>query len=103
MHMHARPMAPMRKEWNMATPHERALSRGDEDSMSQMPTDPVCGMTVDPEHASGSYDYNGETYYFCSQSCLKRFAAAPEQYTHAQSAAASPQRPSTPATSGTAD
>ena len=25
--------------------------------------DPVCGMTVDPETAAGSYEYEGQTYY----------------------------------------
>ncbi|WP_238590350.1 heavy metal translocating P-type ATPase [Nitrospira moscoviensis] len=42
--------------------------------------DPVCGMTVDPEHAAGSYQYGGRTYYFCNPSCLNRFKADPERY-----------------------
>ncbi len=41
--------------------------------------DPVCGMTVDPAKAAGSYDYKGTTYYFCAISCLERFRADPEQ------------------------
>lgn len=28
--------------------------------------DPVCGMTVDPATAAGKFDYEGQTYYFCS-------------------------------------
>jgi Cu+-exporting ATPase len=38
-----------------------------------MATDPICGMTVDPNTAAGSYDYNGETYYFCSPHCVSKF------------------------------
>src|SRR5262245_777363 len=26
--------------------------------------DPICGISVDPERAAGSYTYNGQTYYF---------------------------------------
>ena len=28
--------------------------------------DPVCGMTVQPATAAGSYEYQGKTYYFCA-------------------------------------
>jgi Cu+-exporting ATPase len=42
--------------------------------------DPVCGMTVDPENAAGSYEYKGKTYYFCAQHCLHRFAKDPEGF-----------------------
>ena len=42
--------------------------------------DPVCGMTVDPDHAAGSYEYHGQTYYFCSTHCLHRFRENPESF-----------------------
>jgi Cu+-exporting ATPase len=42
--------------------------------------DPVCGMTVNPATAAGKFDYEGETYYFCHPSCLRRFSADPESY-----------------------
>ena len=42
--------------------------------------DPVCGMTVDPAHAAGSYEHAGKTYYFCNVSCLNRFKADPARY-----------------------
>jgi Cu+-exporting ATPase len=42
--------------------------------------DPVCGMTVSPARAAGHMDHEGETYYFCGQSCLKRFQADPQQF-----------------------
>jgi Cu+-exporting ATPase len=42
--------------------------------------DPVCGMTVDPEHAAGSVEYQGQTYYFCSTHCVHRFRQNPEAF-----------------------
>lgn len=37
--------------------------------------DPVCGMTVDPDHAAGRSERDGKAYYFCSPGCKKRFDA----------------------------
>ncbi|HEY4424784.1 MAG TPA: heavy metal translocating P-type ATPase [Pyrinomonadaceae bacterium] len=42
--------------------------------------DPVCGMTVDPEHAAGSVEYEGKTYYFCSTHCVHKFRENPEAF-----------------------
>lgn len=42
--------------------------------------DPVCGMTVNPETAAGSYQYNGQTYYFCSTHCLHKCREDPERF-----------------------
>jgi P-type Cu+ transporter len=42
--------------------------------------DPVCGMTIDPARAAGSWAYKGHTYYFCHASCLARFKEAPEAF-----------------------
>ena len=42
--------------------------------------DPVCGMTVDPARATGSLEFAGATWYFCSPSCLEKFRSAPEKY-----------------------
>ena len=42
--------------------------------------DPVCGMTIDPADAVGHVDYEGQTYYFCADSCLERFTAEPARY-----------------------
>ena len=38
-----------------------------------MVTDPVCGMNIDSEEAAGTIEYEGKTYYFCSQvpRCLR--------------------------------
>jgi Cu+-exporting ATPase len=37
-------------------------------------------MTVDPADAAGSFDYRGQTYYFCNPSCLQRFKAEPAEF-----------------------
>lgn len=47
---------------------------------TKLALDPVCGMTVDPNRAAGSYEYQGTTYYFCSTHCLHRFRENPEQF-----------------------
>ena len=35
--------------------------------------DPICGMTVNPETAAGSFAHEDTTYYFCSKGCLQKF------------------------------
>ena len=42
--------------------------------------DPVCGMTVQPATAAGSYEYGGKKYYFCATRCLDKFCAEPDYY-----------------------
>ena len=42
--------------------------------------DPVCGMSVDPDTAAGSFEYQGTTYYFCSTHCVHRFRENPESF-----------------------
>ncbi|MEP6741384.1 MAG: heavy metal translocating P-type ATPase, partial [bacterium] len=42
--------------------------------------DPVCGMTVSPNTAAGSFEYQGQTYYFCSEHCLAKFQSNPESF-----------------------
>src|SRR4028118_1226 len=49
--------------------------------------DPVCGMKIAPEKAAGNYEYKGETYYFCSKSCLAKFQANPENFLKPESKA----------------
>ena len=54
--------------------------------MSDRPTtqngdiDPVCGMTVQPATAAGSYECRGRKYYFCATRCLEKFRADPDYY-----------------------
>ena len=42
--------------------------------------DPVCGMTVEPETSAGEYDFEGQTYYFCSTGCLNKFKQNPTSF-----------------------
>jgi Cu+-exporting ATPase len=37
-------------------------------------------MTVDPDTAAGSFEYKGQTYYFCSKHCVHRFRKNPESF-----------------------
>ncbi|MEO7970433.1 MAG: heavy metal translocating P-type ATPase [bacterium] len=50
------------------------------DGRSDTAIDPVCGMTVSPQTAAGSFEYNGRTYYFCSKHCLTKFQNEPESF-----------------------
>ena len=45
-----------------------------------MVTDPVCGMEIDSETAAGSSEYQGTTYYFCSEGCKHDFDAGPWKF-----------------------
>ena len=51
-----------------------------EDAKSGAAIDPVCGMTVLPGSAAGSFEYKGETYYFCSTHCLEKFREDPARF-----------------------
>ncbi|HEV8261145.1 MAG TPA: adenylate/guanylate cyclase domain-containing protein [Burkholderiales bacterium] len=42
--------------------------------------DPVCKMQVDTRRAAGELHFNKETYWFCSLSCVERFAKQPSSY-----------------------
>jgi len=42
--------------------------------------DPVCKMQVDTRHAAGDLQFNNKTYWFCSLSCVERFARQPLSY-----------------------
>ena len=50
-----------------------------EDAMA-MVTDLVCGMRIDPDDAAATAQYEGETYYFCSQACHDAFVADPASF-----------------------
>ena len=45
-----------------------------------MATDPVCGMRIDTDDAAATAEYEGTTYYFCSQGCHDAFVADPTSY-----------------------
>jgi Cu+-exporting ATPase len=52
--------------------------------------DPVCGMTIDPADAVGHFEYKGQTYYFCAESCLEQFRENPEHFLNPDLRAAAP-------------
>jgi Cu+-exporting ATPase len=52
-------------------------------TISTLPHDPVCGMSVEPNEATarGLLDeHEGVTYYFCGRGCLLDFRDDPEKY-----------------------
>lgn len=63
--------------------------------MSNLMKDPVCGMTVQPEHAFTT-SYAGQQIVFCSELCRTQFLTRPEHYVKAlvtqRSAEANDQR-----------
>lgn len=42
--------------------------------------DVVCKMNVDEKKTPYKTDYNGKTYYFCCDACLKKFQKEPQKY-----------------------
>jgi YHS domain-containing protein len=49
--------------------------------------DPICGMAVDPAQAKTAgltFEYEGKTYYFCSDACKQQFAKDPKRYSSAR-------------------
>jgi Cu+-exporting ATPase len=49
-------------------------------NLNTLPSDPVCGMSVDPATARYLCAHGGQTYYFCARGCLERFQADPAKY-----------------------
>ena len=46
--------------------------------MNSYPMDPVCGMAI--QDSNLSFNYKGETIYFCADSCLEQFKADPQRF-----------------------
>ena len=45
-----------------------------------MPRDPVCGVVLDEKTSKFKISYGGETHYFCSVTCKKRFKRNPRKF-----------------------
>jgi len=64
----------------------RALTLGYDEGLAPgglamaMVTDPVCGMKIDTDDAAATAEYEGKTYYFCSQVCHDVFMTDPLAY-----------------------
>lgn len=48
-------------------------------AISEMATDPVCGMAVERQNTP-HYRHDGQTYFFCSTACRDEFAATPADF-----------------------
>lgn len=48
--------------------------------VTDVATDPVCGMKLSVAEADAMSSYYGHPYYFCSEGCLKLFEKDPAQY-----------------------
>lgn len=46
-------------------------------------TDPVCGMNIEHNKAAASSEYQGKTYFFCSDSCKLKFDKQPAAFVSA--------------------
>ena len=55
--------------------------------------DPVCGMSISPTDAVGAAEHNGQTFHFCSESCLQQFRANPDQFLGGRPAVVTPADP----------
>jgi len=62
------------------------LEDGEFRSMSEMATDPVCGMAVERE-AIPHYVRDGRTWFFCSTACRDEFAANPDRFSESAAVA----------------
>ncbi len=49
-------------------------------SKAKCDVDPVCNMDLSGLHGKFAYDFEEETYYFCSELCKDRFAKEPKKY-----------------------
>ena len=41
---------------------------------------PVCGMEMESEDVASESNYEGKSYYFCSDECRKKWDANPARY-----------------------
>lgn len=50
--------------------------------MNMKAKDPVCGGTVDPLDGTLHVEHAGEEFYFCSETCLRKFKEQPARFRH---------------------
>lgn len=46
----------------------------------QIAIDPICQMEIEIKTAKYTYEYNGETFYFCCPACKRTFSKEPEAF-----------------------
>lgn len=49
--------------------------------------DPICGMEIDSETAHATREHQGQTFYFCSQTCVDQFDVGPHKYVEEETTA----------------
>ena len=49
-------------------------------TVSELATDPVCGMTVDASKSTHHSEYEGRSFYFCCAGCKQTFDRQPQNY-----------------------
>lgn len=71
-----------RKPEAESTRHTKQTKRPNnlKEGVIAMAIDPVCKMEVDEKTAEWTFEYQGETYYFCAPGCKKAFEENPEEY-----------------------
>jgi Cu+-exporting ATPase len=57
----------------------RGHARGGDSPAASTHVDPICGMTV-ADDSPRKFDFDGKTYFFCSDHCLRKFSADPAKY-----------------------
>jgi YHS domain-containing protein len=50
--------------------------------------DPVCGIDLEESEAASTLEFEGRTYYFCSEICREEFEENPHRFAVETSAAA---------------
>ena len=79
---HARPPDHARSP-DHARPQKKELTMQPSTSPPSQPhqaVDPVCHMTIDPDHAAAHRRYEGTDFYFCNTACAEEFDADPDRY-----------------------
>lgn len=71
--------------------HVHRAHDGHDPQHGERVTDPVCGMSIDPNTAKHSLIEDGRTYYFCSAGCMAKFEGDPAPYLAKNATAAPPE------------
>jgi Cu+-exporting ATPase len=45
-----------------------------------VPTDPVCGQSVDAHEHPFQFTYDAQDFFFCSRECRQKFEREPQKY-----------------------
>ena len=61
-------------------PGPYAAKHGQPEPTSDGATDPVCGMSFDPDTAVADRTHDGREFWFCGNGCAAAFEADPAQY-----------------------